>query len=92
MKQRRAQREAEKAAQEEELSAIQRERAIAEAVQLEKKEEEVGRSFVMWFYCVNSSCAEAEQLDTSKEEDVGPCGFMAARCDWEMAAGYVGIW
>ena len=42
MKKRREQREAEKEAMAEELEMIQRERAIAEAVELEKKEEEVG--------------------------------------------------
>ena len=42
MKKRREQREAEKAAMAEELEQIQRERAIAEAVDLEKKEEQVG--------------------------------------------------
>ena len=42
MKKRREQREEEKAAMAEELEMIQRERAIAEAVDLEKKEEEVG--------------------------------------------------
>ncbi len=41
MKKRREQREAEKAAMAEELEMIQRERAIAEAVDLEKKEEQV---------------------------------------------------
>jgi hypothetical protein len=43
VKKRREQREAEKAAMAEELEMIQRERAIAEAVDLEKKEEEVSR-------------------------------------------------
>lgn len=42
MKKRREQREAERAAMAEELEMIQRERAIAEAAELEKKEEEVG--------------------------------------------------
>ncbi len=42
MKKRREQREAERAAMAEELELIQRERAIAEAADLEKKEEEVG--------------------------------------------------
>lgn len=49
MKKRREQREAEKAAMAEELELIQRERAIAEAVELEKKEEEVGGVAVGWF-------------------------------------------
>ena len=42
VKKRREQREAERAAMAEELELIQRERAIAEAAELEKKEEEVG--------------------------------------------------
>jgi len=44
VKRRREQREAERAAMAEELEMIQRERAIAEAADLEKKEEEVGGS------------------------------------------------
>jgi hypothetical protein len=42
VKKRREQKEAERAAMAEELDLIQRERALAEAAGLEKKEEEVG--------------------------------------------------
>jgi hypothetical protein len=56
VKKRREEREIERARQEEELSMLARERAIAEGFEMEKKEEEVGHPFshvtiplVSWF-------------------------------------------
>ena len=60
MKKRREQREAERAAMAEELELIQRERAIAEAAELEKKEEEVGG----WFLLPSEGVGCNRQLDS----------------------------
>lgn len=74
MKKRREQREAEREAMAEELELIQRERAIAEAAELEKKEEEVGgcrRPERAWSgLCRGSERASAEAAEL---EEVGCC-------------------